>query len=409
MINRKIVFVLAFAIVIVMAAGLVALILHPVAEDVPTFALLMSIPLAVAVSAAFITQRWGWYRQFRSLGYALFAAYAIGAGIILLTVLVTTRLMFISLHDAALAVVLVIYATLLTLTFGYFVAQNLSAGIKSITDAARKVQDGDLSAAAPYTGRDEIARLAQAFNRMTERLRHARDQEQKLDQARRDLIAWVSHDLRTPLTGIRARAEALSDGVVSDPREVAAYLGAIHRDTEAMSRLIDDLFEMATIDAGGLKLNVVDVALSDLISDTIESAQIVAQQRGVALSGSVAADVDPVRLSPQHIQRVLNNLVSNALAHTPAGGRVAVRATREGQRVRVSAQDTGEGIRAEDLPRVFERFYRGQSSRTRDEQNGAARGMGLGLVIARAIVEAHGGEIGIESEPGRGTTVWFLL
>lgn len=135
--NRKVVFVLAFAAVIVMAVGLVELILHPVAEDMPTFALLMSIPLVVAVSAAFVTQRWGWYRQFRSLGYALFAAYAIGAGIILLTVLVTTRLMFISLHDATLAVVLVVYATLLTLTFGYFVAQNLSAGIKSITDAAK--------------------------------------------------------------------------------------------------------------------------------------------------------------------------------------------------------------------------------------------------------------------------------
>ncbi|MFZ1794568.1 MAG: histidine kinase dimerization/phospho-acceptor domain-containing protein, partial [Anaerolineae bacterium] len=281
--NRKLIFVLAFAAVLAMAIGLVELILHPVAEDMPTFALLMSIPLLVAVGAAFITQRWGWYRQFRSLGYALFAAYAIGAGIILLTVLVTTRLMFISLHDATLAVVLVIYATLLTLTFGYFVAQNLSAGIKSITDAARKVQDGDLSATAPYTGRDEIARLAQAFNSMTGRLRHARDQEKKLDQARRDLIAWVSHDLRTPLTGIRARAEALSDGVVSDPREVSSYLTAIHRDTEAMNRLIDDLFEMATIDSGGLKLNLVDVALSDLISDTIESAEILAKQQGVAL------------------------------------------------------------------------------------------------------------------------------
>lgn len=273
----------------------------------------------------------------------------------------------------------------------------------------RKVEEGDLTANAPYTGRDEIARLAQAFNSMTERLRHARDQEQKLDQARRDLIAWVSHDLRTPLTGIRARAEALSDGVVSDPREVSAYLSAIHRDTQAMSHLIDDLFEMATIDAGGLKLNVVDVALSDLISDTIESAKIVARQRGVALSGLVAADVDPVRLSPEHIQRVLNNLVSNALAHTPAGGQVVVGATRNGPRARVSVQDTGEGIRAEDLPRVFERFYRGQTSRAREEQNGETRGMGLGLVIARAIVEAHGGQIGIESEQGRGTTVWFTV
>jgi signal transduction histidine kinase len=119
--------------------------------------------------------------------------------------------------------------------------------------------------------------------------------------------------------------------------------------------------------------------------------------------------VDPARLSPEHAQRALNNLVSNALAHTPAGGQVVVSATRVGQRARVSVRDTGEGIRAEDLPRVFERFYRGQSSRARDDQNGLGRGMGLGLVITRAIIEAHGGQIGIESALGRGTEVWFTI
>ncbi len=407
--RRKIVFILLFAVIVAIAVGLVELILRPVAEDVPTFVVLMSIPLLIAVAAAFITQRWGWYRQFRSLGYALFAAYAIGAGIILLTVLVTTRLMFISVHDATLAVVLVVYATLLTLTFGYFVAQNLSNGITGIADAARKVQQGDLNAIAPYTGRDEIARLAQAFNSMTERLRHVRDQETRLDQARRDLIAGVSHDLRTPLTSVRVRAEALSDGVVVDPENVALYLGAIRKDTEAMSHLIDDLFEMASIDAGGVSLNLEDVSLSDLISDTIESSKVVAEQRGITLNGSVESNVGMVRISPQHIQRALNNLVSNALTHTPAGGNVSVSATRDQNSTLVSVQDTGAGILPEDLSHVFERFYRGQTSRSRAKESSGSQGMGLGLFIARSLIEAHGGKMGIESEVGRGTRVWFTL
>lgn len=406
--ERRVSLVVAFAAITLAAVALIALVLQPAPEDEPLFAVLLGIPLTVAAAAALVAQRWGWYRRFKSLAYALFAAYALGAGIILLTVLVTARLMFISSHDASLAVVIVVYASLLTMAFGYFVTQGLSEGIGSITRAAKRVEQGDLSARAEYGGNDEIAQLAGAFNTMTDKLRAAREREAKLNQARRDLIAWVSHDLRTPLTGIRARAEALSDGVVADPRDVARYLGAIYADTQAMSHLIDDLFEIATIDAGGLRLDVMDVALSDLVSDTIESQRILAQGRGVTLSGSVAPGVDPVRVSPQHLQRVLSNLVGNALAHTRAG-RVDVSAARQPDgAVRVCVEDTGEGIAPDDLPRVFERFYRGDSSRKRDE-SGRAGGMGLGLVIARAIIEAHGGLIGIDSEVGVGTRVWFTL
>lgn len=406
--ERRVSLVVAFAAITLLAVALIALVLQPTPEDGPLFAVLLGIPLAIAVFAALVAQRWGWHRRFRSLFYALFAAYALGAGIILLTVLVTARLMFISSHDASLAAVIVVYASLLTLAFGYFVTQGLSEGIGSITRAAERVEQGDLSARAEYGGNDEIAQLAGAFNTMTTKLRAARDQEARLNQARRDLIAWVSHDLRTPLTGIRARAEALSDGVVTDSRDVSRYLNAMYADTQAMSHLIDDLFEIATIDAGGLRLDPMDVALSDLVSDTIESQRILAEGKGVALSGRVAPDVDPVRVSPQHIQRVLTNLVGNALAHTRAG-RVDVSATREPDgAVRVCVEDTGEGIAPEDLPRVFERFYRGDSSRKRDE-SGRAGGMGLGLVIASAIIEAHGGSIGIDSALGAGTRVWFTV
>jgi signal transduction histidine kinase len=227
------------------------------------------------------------------------------------------------------------------------------------------------------------------------------------------MIAWVSHDLRTPLTSVRARVEALADGVVTDPAEVAAYLNAVRADVDALNRLIDDLFELTVIDAGGLRLDITAFSLSDLASDTLEAMRVLADRRGIALRGTVAPDVDPVRLSPPHIQRVLNNLVGNALAHTPAGESVTVGVTRERapDQVCVRVTDTGEGIPPADLPRVFERFYRGERSRARavGADGAATGGMGLGLAIARALVEAHGGAIGIDSQVGLGTTVWFTL
>jgi signal transduction histidine kinase len=327
--------------------------------------------------------------------------------LILLTVYVTAKLMFISSHDANLALVIVVFATVVTLVFGYFVAVSLRDGIGDIIRAARAVQQGNLDASADDRGSDELAMLARTFNEMTKQLRRVRDQETQLNQARRDLIAWVSHDLRTPLTAMRARIEALSDGVVSDPREVTEYLAAIRADTGALNHLIDDLFELATIDAGGLRLDLADYALSDMVSDTITAMSVLATSRGVTLTGDIATEVGVVHISPQHIQRVLNNLIGNALAHTGSGGRVSVDATRDRSdgHVVVKIWDTGEGIAQADVPHIFERFYRGERSRAR--ANGA--GMGLGLAIAHALVEAHGGKIGAESELGKGTTVWFTL
>jgi len=389
------------------ALALVALVMQPAREDMAVFAFLLATPVAVAGLGATVARRQAWWRQFHSVAVALFITYAIGAGLILLTVYVTARLMFISAHDANLALVIVVFATVVTLVFGYFVAVSLRDGIGDIIRAARAVQQGDLEACADDRGSDELAVLARTFNEMTAQLRTVRDQETRLNQARRDLIAWVSHDLRTPLTAMRARIEALNDGVVTDPREVTEYLAAVRTDTGALSRLIDDLFELATIDAGGLRLDLADCPLSDLVSDTITAMNVLATTRGVRLNGRVTPEVGVVHISPQHIQRVLNNLIGNALAHTSSGGCVMVDASRgpgDGEVV-VKISDTGEGIAPADLPHIFERFYRGEKSRAR--ARGA--GMGLGLAISQALVEAHGGRIGVDSVVGKGTTVWFTL
>ena len=210
--------------------------------------------------------------------------------------------------------------------------------------------------------------------------------------------------MQTPLASIRAILEALGDGVVDDPQAVKRYLQIAQRDVRSLSFLIDDLFQMAQLDAGGLQLDLTPGSLSDLISDTLESFSALAAAQGLTLEGSAEPDVDPVRMDTPRIGRVLNNLVGNALRHTPAGGRVEVRARRNGAQVEVVVADTGEGIRPEDLPHVFERFYRGEKSRSR-----ATGGAGLGLAIARGIIQAHGGEIRLESSPSTGTRFTFSL
>ena len=221
---------------------------------------------------------------------------------------------------------------------------------------------------------------------------------------RRDLIAWAGHDLRTPLASVRAIVEALADGVVEDPETVQRYLRTAQRDILSLSALIDDLFELSQLDAGGLQLAQQPNSLADLVSDTIESFSTLAAQRQVTLTGEVAASVDPVMLDGGKIGRVLANLVGNALRHTPPSGAVRVEVSRPGDEVLVRVSDTGEGIPAADLPHIFERFYRGDKSRNR-----ATGGAGLGLAIAKGIVEAHGGRIWAESTMGAGACFAFVL
>ena len=221
---------------------------------------------------------------------------------------------------------------------------------------------------------------------------------------RADLIAWVSHDLQTPLTSIRAIVEALEDGVVDEPAMVKRYLRTAQRDVRSLSVLIDDLFQMAQLDTGGIPLDRAESSLSDLISDTLESFSELALRQGVKLEGSVDANVDPVTMDTQRIGRVLNNLIGNALRHTPTGGHVEIRARRTASGVEVSVSDTGDGIHAEDIPHVFESFYRGDKSRSR-----TTGGAGLGLAISRGIVQAHGGEITVHSKVGSGSQFIFTL
>jgi signal transduction histidine kinase len=228
-----------------------------------------------------------------------------------------------------------------------------------------------------------------------------------MELARRDLIAAISHDLRTPLASIRAMVEALADGLIEDPATVQRYLATMRNQIGHLNGLIDDLFELSQIDAGALKLDFLQIVPGDLVSDAIEALHPQAEQRGLQLRAEIAHGLGRVRCAPQKIERVIYNLISNALRHTPAGGTITVSTQTSPQHpnsIIFGIADTGEGISADDLPHVFDRFYRGEKSRSR-----ATGGAGLGLAIARGIIEAHSGTIWITSEQERGTQVWFTL
>jgi signal transduction histidine kinase len=231
------------------------------------------------------------------------------------------------------------------------------------------------------------------------------EQREAADAERRRVVAAVSHDLRTPLTSLRALIEAIDDGVVTDPAVVARYHRTMRAEMRYLTVLLDDLFELSRLDSGALALHREAVSLGDLISDVLEGNREAAEQTGVRLSGRVEGELPDVWVDARQVFRVLANLVHNALRHTPPGGAVHIQASErhggKGQAdVLVRVVDTGEGIVAADLPRIFDRTFRSEQSRMRDPVSYSGlvgSGSGLGLSIARGIVEAHGGSMWADS------------
>ena len=333
--------------------------------------------------------------------------YTLGVAIAIFNIFLTAQLMFISAdHDLGLLVLLLAFAAIVSLTLGYTLARALAQRVTALRDGAHALSNGNLAIRVASDGTDELADLAREFNRMAEQLAAAASEREQQEAARRDLLAAISHDLRTPLTSLRAVIEALADGMVDDPATTQRYLATMRGQVAHLNQLIDDLFELAQIEAGALRLDLVRTSPGDLISDTIEAMQPQAAAKRVRLSGSVAPNVGVVMAAPQKIERALYNLVANAIRHTPAGGEIALQAQADqhSHSVHFEVSDTGEGISAADLPHVFDRFYRGEKSRSR-----ATGGAGLGLAITRGIIEAHGGTIGITSVPESGTRVSFEL
>lgn len=281
---------------------------------------------------------------------------------------------------------------------------QITAPIRQMQKAAGAIANGDLSQRVPVRSKDELGDLAESFNHMASSLGSAETQRQKL-------LADVAHELRTPLAVIQANAEAMQDGVLPIDLE---QVNAIHAETLQLGRLINDLRLISLAEAGALRLESRPADLDALLQSVLERFQPQCAQKGVVIELSVNGQLPTVTMDTDRMTQVLNNLVSNALRYTPEGGRITLHAAyyAEGdQEVQVSVTDTGSGIAPEDLPSVFDRFYRADKSRTR-----ASGGSGLGLAIVKQLVEAHGGKVGVESpifkeilQPDCGTRITFTL
>jgi signal transduction histidine kinase len=272
------------------------------------------------------------------------------------------------------------------------VGRQLVKASRAISDAVQGVGESGVYIPPQRTLPAELAELSEALTVAYERLAQARTRERALEASRRELVAWVSHDLRTPLAGLRAMAEALEDQVVTDPREVSQYHTQIRREVDRLTLMIDDLFELSRIHAGALRLSRRMVGLEDLVAEVVASAEPVARSKGVRLTGAAVRGM-PVFIDAAEMGRALRNLVTNAIRHTPSDGVVDVLAEMQGGMACVSVSDACGGIPPEDLPRVFDVAFRGESARTPGPQEGA----GLGLSIARGIVEAHSGQIAVRN------------
>jgi signal transduction histidine kinase len=272
------------------------------------------------------------------------------------------------------------------------VGRQLIKASQSISAAVQGAGDSGVYIAPERTLPAELTDLSGALTAAYERLAQARSRERALEASRRELVAWVSHDLRTPLAGLRAMAEALEDQVVIDPREVSQYHTQIRREVDRLTLMIDDLFELSRIHAGALRLSRRMVGLEDVVAEVVASAEPVARAKGVRLTGAAVRGM-PVFIDTAEMGRALRNLVTNAIRHTPSDGVVDVLAEVQSGMACVSVADACGGIPQADLPRVFDVAFRGESART----PGPTEGAGLGLSIARGIVEAHSGQIAVRN------------
>lgn len=292
----------------------------------------------------------------------------------------------------------------------FFLSRRILAPVEALSKVARRVAQRDFSARAQVQSRDEVGELARTFNSMAEEL-------SRTEEVRRNLVADVAHELRTPITNIRGYIEGISDGVMSaDP----ATLASMHEEVLLLARLIEDLQDLALAESGRMMLQLQPCDLGDLVQRAVTAVQQPAATKGVDLELEIPptspqengakedsfdageSGVIPLLADPARISQVLRNLLVNAVTYTPAGGKVSVQASRQNGQARVRVKDTGPGIPAEDLPHIFERFYRVDKSRSR-----STGGVGLGLTIARRLAEAHGGRLDAFSEVGKGTE--FIL
>jgi signal transduction histidine kinase len=361
-----------------------------------TTSLLILLPLGVATVLAahgivIVRARIGGLRrQFALLAAVAAAQLAIAVGVFV-------ELMFVSGHDAFFTVLVAAYTGVLGLWAGRLLGRRALADVDAVRNTLDAVARGRRDVRTNLAGRDELARLGDDVDAMVTTLAAE-------ERARRGLIAAVSHDLRTPLTSLRLLVDAVDDDLVTDPAMRRDYLSRISANVHALSGLIDDLFELSRLESGDIRWTMERVRLDELVRETIDAMRPHAEAGAVAVHAELAPRLDAARANPEQIQRVLFNLIQNAIRHTPADGSVVVRAVpATGDAIEIEVADSGPGIAHDERDRVFEPFFQGGDRASRSDG-----GAGLGLAISRAIIEAHGGRMWL-ADAELGTTVRFRL
>jgi signal transduction histidine kinase len=328
-----------------------------------------------------------------SLRLSLLAASAIAILAIVAGTLGTANAMFLSRHDLGVVVMVCVVAGVVAFGFCWLLGRQVEASSQALRQAARSLGQegaGFRRPAGPMA--TELAALSHELAATAEKLQESRERERRLERSRRQLVAWVSHDLRTPLAGLRAMAEALEDGVAADADR---YHRQIRAEVTRLSDMVDDLFELSRIQSGTLRLAVDQIVVGDLVSDSVAGLEALARASDVRLTGEADCPV-VIRADPRELSRALANLLTNAIRHTPAGGSVHVVAALEKDSVLVAVTDGCGGIPDADLASVFDLAWRGTDART----PGTGGGAGLGLAIVRGIVAAHHGRVSVVNAGG---------
>ncbi len=347
---------------------------------------------AVTVVAAFAAKP---LLRRASLRQRFVAVALVAAAVALANVAVLTRQMFVSAHDATTLAVLLVFGLGAGVAAALVVARSASASLDRLDATAHALGEGRLDArAGTLDAGPELDTLARTLDEMAERLQVAQVREREAESMRRDLITTVSHDLRTPLASLRAMIEAVDDGVVTDAPSLQRYSREMRRSVDQLVTMVDDLFELTQLDAVAIETETRRARLEDIVRSAVAAVEGQAGEKGLSLVADLG-DAGETACSPRLV-RVLQNLLANAVRHTPADGSVSITAVRDHATVRVAVVDTGEGIAQDDLDRVFDPFFRADPSRT-------GGGAGLGLALAKRIVEAMGGRISVESAVASGS------
>jgi signal transduction histidine kinase len=354
---------------------------------------IVGIAAGSAASVGAIGVAVAWALRGASLRWLPAGVAIVASAAVIAAVVGTARAMFISDHDYEVVVWVCLVAGIVSAGFASLVGAVLVRSSRQLRDGARRFGESGRYD-AEVTGPAEFTALNKELRETSRKLAEAREREQRLENSRRELVSWVSHDLRTPLSGLRAMTEALEDGMVDDP---SRYHRQISAEVNRTVRMVDDLFELSQMHAGLLVPAPQTVALGDLVSESLAAAESLASVKGVRLDGHVDNEV-LVHVDPNAMSRVIGNLLMNAIRHTPSDGAVQIRGWSGENQVELSVRDGCGGIPAEDIERVFDVAFRGEAARTPDsEPLPSGSGAGLGLAIVRGLIEVHHGRVEVEN------------